>query len=94
MINIFLFLGRIILEVAGKMEFEEVEPFLQDIANKLPFRAMAISHEKLEEMKAVDKWEEENNQNYWTMKYLIQNNMAGVQQWCSPWDKKYFGKHI
>ncbi|KAJ8932641.1 hypothetical protein NQ318_015991 [Aromia moschata] len=55
--------GRIILELGGKCEFKEVKGFLEDVAMKLPFKAMAVSQEMLTEMKAKEKWEEENNQN-------------------------------
>ncbi|KAG5883169.1 hypothetical protein JTB14_010305 [Gonioctena quinquepunctata] len=86
--------GRIILEVGGKCEFKEVKDFLEDIAMKLPFKAMAVSQDLLEEMKKREKWEEENNQNPWTMKYVIQNNMGGCYRWLSPIDMKYFGKYV
>ncbi|CAH1154132.1 unnamed protein product [Phaedon cochleariae] len=86
--------GRIILEVGGRAEFKEIEKFLTDIANKLPFKAMAVSQEILDEMKRKEKWEEENNQNPYTLKYLIQNNMGGCNRWLSPTDTKYFSKYV
>nr|CAI5822680.1 unnamed protein product [Callosobruchus analis] len=82
--------GRIILELGGKCEFREVKDFLTDCANKLPFKAIAVSQKMLDETKAKEKWEQENNQNPYTMKYLIQNNMGGCQRWISPIDFKYF----
>ncbi|XP_076265773.1 mitochondrial ribosomal protein L16 [Rhynchophorus ferrugineus] len=85
--------GRVIVEMGGKCEFKEVESFLTDIANKLPFKAMAVSHEMLQEMENKKKWEEENNQNPYTMKYVIQNNMGGCHRWLSPFDYKYLGKY-
>ncbi|KAL3270216.1 hypothetical protein HHI36_009272 [Cryptolaemus montrouzieri] len=81
--------GRIIVEVAGKCEYEEVKHFLHDIAMKLPFKAMAVSQEILDKMAAEQKYLEENNQNYYTMKYLIQNNMGGCHRWLSPYDFKF-----
>ncbi|XP_066252328.1 large ribosomal subunit protein uL16m [Euwallacea similis] len=86
--------GRIIVELGGKCDFKEVEPFLTDIANKLPFKAMAVSQKIIEQMNDREKWEEENNINPYTMKYMIQNNMGGCHQWISPWDLKYFCKYI
>ncbi|XP_030753261.1 39S ribosomal protein L16, mitochondrial [Sitophilus oryzae] len=85
--------GRVIVEMGGKCTFEEVEPFLSDIAMKMPFKAKAVSQEMLEEMEANEKWIEENNQNPYTMKYIIQNNIGGCHKWLSPVDFKYFGKH-
>jgi len=86
--------GRIIVEMGGKCEFKEVEPFLTDLANKMPFKAMAVSQEMLDKTKNNDKWIETNNQNAYSMKYLIQNNMGGCHRWLSPWDLKYFCKYI
>nr|CAI5839791.1 unnamed protein product [Callosobruchus analis] len=86
--------GRIILELGGKCEFREVKDFLTDCANKLPFKAIAVSQKMLDETKAKEKWEQENNQNPYTMKYLIQNNMGGCQRWISPIDFKYFCKYV
>ncbi|XP_074036296.1 mitochondrial ribosomal protein L16 [Leptinotarsa decemlineata] len=86
--------GRIILEVGGKCEYKEVERFLVDIAMKLPFKATAVSQKILDDMRNQEKWEEENNQNPYTMKYLIQNNMGGCYKWLSPTDMKYFGKYV
>ncbi|XP_044265821.1 39S ribosomal protein L16, mitochondrial [Tribolium madens] len=86
--------GRVILEVGGKCEFEEVKGFLHDIAMKMPFQAMAVSHEMLKERKEKEKWEEENNQNYYTMKYCMQNNMGGCHKWMSPFDYKFLGKYL
>lgn len=86
--------GRIILEIGGKCNFKEVEPFLTDVANKLPFKAQAVSYEMMEKLNANEKWQEENNQNPYTMKYLIQNNMGGCHTWLSPWDFKYFCKYV
>lgn len=89
----FSILGRIIVELAGYCEFAEVKDYLDDIAMKLPFKAMAVSQDILEEMKQKEKYEEENNANPFTMKYIIQNNMGGCHQWLSPVDLKWFGKH-
>ncbi|CAG9828894.1 unnamed protein product [Diabrotica balteata] len=86
--------GRIILELGGKCEYAEVKNFLQDVANKLPFKAIPVSQDILDEMKRREKWEEENNQNEYTMKYIIQNNMGGCQRWLSPFEIKYFCKYV
>lgn len=91
---IFSVLGRVILEVGGKCEFQEVEALLTDVANKLPFKAMAVSQKMLTDMQMKEKWQEENNQNPYTMKYLIQNNMNGCHQWLSPFDFRNFCKYV
>ncbi|XP_017780026.1 PREDICTED: 39S ribosomal protein L16, mitochondrial [Nicrophorus vespilloides] len=86
--------GRIILEVAGKCEYAEVKRFLEDLAMKMPFKAMAVSQEILDEMKLKEEEEEKCNVNEYTMKYVIQNNLGGCQKWLRPNDMKYFGKYL
>ncbi|XP_065155559.1 large ribosomal subunit protein uL16m [Atheta coriaria] len=86
--------GRVILEVAGKCEYAEVKKVLEEVAAKLPFKAMAVSQELLDEKAAHEKWEEENNANYYSIKYVIQNNLGGCQAKLRPNDLKYFGKYI
>lgn len=85
--------GRVILEVGGKCEYIEVKDVLEKLANIMPFKAMAVSQEILDKMKEREQWEEENNQNPYTMKYIIQNNMGGCHKWMSPFDLRYLGKY-
>lgn len=85
--------GRIILEIGGKCEYIEVQSFLEDLAKKMPFKAMAVSQEILDKMKQKEEDDERNNCNKYTMKYLIQNNMGGCHKWLSPFDLKWFGKY-
>uniref|UniRef100_A0A336L4I0 Large ribosomal subunit protein uL16m n=1 Tax=Culicoides sonorensis TaxID=179676 RepID=A0A336L4I0_CULSO len=86
--------GRIIIEVGGKCEFDEVQKFLKEIAHKLPFAAEPISQEILEERKALEIKQEKENLNKWTMKYVIQNNLGGCHRWLKPIDHKFFGKYV
>lgn len=85
--------GRIIVEVAGKCEFEEVKAWLQTYADQLPFAARAVSHEMLMQEAKQEKENEERNLNPFTMKYVIQNNLGGCHRWLSPVDHKWFGKY-
>lgn len=85
--------GRVIMELGGKCEYEEVKDILNIIAEKLPFKAMAVSQEILNEMKEKEEWEEKNNINPYTYKYIVQNNMGGCHRWMSPVDFKWFGKY-
>lgn len=80
--------------MGGKCEFTEVEKMLHNVAMKLPFKAMAISQAMLDKKAADEKWQEENNQNKYTMKYVMQNNMGGCHRWMSPFDFKFLGKYI
>lgn len=85
--------GRIIVEVGGKCEYQEVKGFLEDLAKKMPFKAIAVSQEIMDEMKAKEEYEEKNNLNPFTLKYIIQNNMGGCHSWIKPIDFKWFGKY-
>ena len=66
---------------------------MKQVAAKLPFKASALTYEELHERKNKEKWEDENNQNYWTYKYIIQNNLLGCSKWICPTDRLWFGKH-
>lgn len=85
--------GRIILELAGKCEFGEVEHFLNLYAAQLPFNARAVSHEMLQKEAQEAEENEKNNQNKYTMKFIIQNNLSGIHRYLSPVDHKWFGKY-
>lgn len=67
---------------------------LRIVAERLPFEAKPVSQEMLEKMEEEEKWKEENNKNYFTMKYIIQNNMGGCHKMLSPYDHKWYGKYL
>ena len=85
--------NRVIVEMGGHCEYFEVRKKLEEVAAKLPFKAIALTHEQLTKMREREKMEEENNANPWTMKYIIQNNLGGCHNWISPKDKIWFGKY-
>lgn len=66
---------------------------LQEIAHKLPFEAMAVNYDMLMEMRAEQQRIDELNENPYTFKYIIQNNLGGCHQWICPNDKFWFGAH-
>jgi len=86
--------GRVIVEVGGHCEFQEVKPMLDEVAHKLPFKAIVVSQNMLEEMRAKELELEKSNINPWTFKYVVRNNMGKSHLWISPNDKKFYGKHI
>ncbi|KRT83214.1 ribosomal protein, partial [Oryctes borbonicus] len=63
--------GRIIMELAGKCEYLEVKGILEDLAKKMPFKAIAVSQDVLDRMQRKEEEDERNNLNRYTMKYLI-----------------------
>lgn len=86
--------GRVIVEVGGRCEFSEVKKILDTLAHKLPFKAMVVSQEIMEQMKVDNEQKEKENMNPYTMKYVIQNNLGGCHKWLSPVDHKWFGKYL
>jgi len=86
--------GRIIVELGGRCEFEQAYPFLKEVADKLPFRAKVISHAQMEadRQKELDNFN--SNQNPYTAEYVIKNNMGGIHDWISHYDKNWFFKHV
>lgn len=86
--------GRVIIEMGGTCEFAEVKDILGMVCHKLPFKAMVVSQEMLDEMKLEEERKAKANLNPFTMKYVIQNNMGGCHNWLSPVDHKWFGKYL
>ncbi|XP_067638337.1 large ribosomal subunit protein uL16m [Eurosta solidaginis] len=82
--------GRVILEIGGKCEFAEVKPFLDLVAQQLPFKARAISQDKLSELLPKEGETFRNR----SLKHIIQNNLSGCHRWLSPVDHKWFGKYL
>ncbi|RXG53336.1 39S ribosomal protein L16, mitochondrial [Armadillidium vulgare] len=85
---------RVILEVAGMVTFEEVERMLRIVAHKLPFPAAVMTQEMIEKQREEEKRLEKENENRFTFKYIVQNNMMGSRFWAKKeLDLKYFGKY-
>lgn len=72
----------------------QVKDVLSQIAAKLPFKAKAVSQEIMDWDTAKEKWQKENNQNPYTMEYLIKNNMDDLQRKFKRIDLMYFGKYV
>lgn len=86
--------GRVILEIAGQCEYEEVKKILDHVAVSLPFKAIAVSQEMLDQMEEQRKENEAKNLNPYNMQYVIQNNLGGCHNWLKRIDHKHFGKYI
>ncbi|KAM4593704.1 large ribosomal subunit protein uL16m [Odontesthes bonariensis] len=84
--------GRLIVELGGKVELEEVEHVLTEVAKKLPFRAKVVSRESLEALHKMQDEMEQNNQNPWTFKRIAQGNMMGIRKVLSPFDLHNHGR--
>lgn len=84
--------GRIIVEVGGQVDWDEVHPWLSRFAKLLPFEAMAVNVELLERLEATEKQMEARNTNPMTLEWFIRNNMLNCHRFLSPYDIKWFGK--
>jgi len=84
--------GRFIVEVGGRVELGEVEPILKEVAKKLPFPAKVVSRESFAAMQKEQAEREENNQNPWTYKQIVQGNMMGIRKVLSPYEIKTNGR--
>lgn len=85
--------GRLIVEIGGKVELGEVQHILTEIAKKLPFPAKVVSRESLAAMHKEEAEMEQNNQNPWTFKRIVQGNMLGIRRVLSPLEMHYHGKY-
>jgi len=84
--------GRFIVEVGGKVELGEVMPILKVVAQKLPFPAKVVSRASFAAMQKEQTEREENNQNPWTYKRIVQGNMLGIRKVLSPNEMKTNGR--
>lgn len=86
--------GRVIIEVGGMIEFEEVLSFLQDITWKLPFDAMVINNTTLDDLRAEEEERKAKNINPITFERVIKKNILGSKSMLSPYDELWFGKYV
>lgn len=84
---------RIIVEVGGECEFEEIKGILQQVARILPFKARVVSKTILAEEKEQQKLAESKNVNPYSFKYCSKNNILGCRIWLSPYDHIWHGKY-
>ncbi|NWV59984.1 RM16 protein, partial [Malurus elegans] len=85
--------GRLVVEVGGHCEFGEVKPFLTRVAQKLPFPAIAVSRESLQEMRQEEERKRLDNQNPWTFERVVASNMLGMRKYLSPYDLQLKGRY-
>ncbi|CAL1279816.1 unnamed protein product [Larinioides sclopetarius] len=86
--------GRVILEVGGKVEYEEVFPFLNRVAKKMPFDAIPVSQTILEELEKEAMGLHESNINPFSFKYAVDNDVQGCNLWTKQTDRVYYDDYI
>jgi len=84
--------GRVIVEVGGKVTWEETQPWLSRVAACLPMECIAVSAEQLERLDKEEQRLAEENTNPHTMEWMIRNNIMNCQHYLSPYDTKWMGK--
>lgn len=86
--------GRVIVEVGGKVIWEEVQPWLNKVAQKMPFMAMAVTQDMINRLDAEEARLEEANLNPYTFEWLVRNNMFDCHRHLSHKDRLWFGKFV
>lgn len=87
--------GRVILEVAGNLMWEDESWWLQKLARVLPFEAIAVNAELLERLNKEEQRLEEINENPYTLEWIMRNNLLDCGHTTfGPYDRKWFGKFV
>lgn len=86
--------GRVLVEIGGKVLWEEIRPVLNFIAAKMPFEAMAVSSDMIGRLDEEERRLEETNENPYTFEWLVRNNIFDCHSYTSPRDRLWFGKFI
>lgn len=86
--------GRIILEVGGKIIWDEVRPWLDRMAKTLPFPAMAVNAEMIRKFREEEARLHQTNKNPISFEWLVRNNIMNCQQYLSEYDQRWFGKFV
>lgn len=86
--------GRIILEIGGYIEFDEVYPLLAGLAHRLPCYAMPVSPEIMNKLREMDRRAKESNINPVTRQRVFANNMQGSHRFLDYFETKWEGKYV
>lgn len=86
--------GRIILEVGGYIEFDEVYTWLYGAAHRLPCLAMPISVETMHALRKIEAREKAQNMNPVTRGRMFKNNMQGCHNILDYYEMHWEGKYV
>ncbi|OQR77779.1 39S ribosomal protein L16 [Tropilaelaps mercedesae] len=86
--------GRIVIELGGTIEFEQVRPIMQEVCYKLPVDAIPISQETLARIEAKLEERAAANINPFSLKRVIEYNMHGSDVWVGSYLKQHHGDYI
>jgi len=85
--------GRVVFEVGGKVSWDECQRWMSNIADVLPFHAMAVTQDMLEALKTQEAELEQANTNPYTIEWFLRNNIMDCTRHFSPYDLKFGGKY-
>jgi len=83
---------QVIFEVAGSLESNEVLPTLRKVATGLPAPAIAVDHEMLQALYEEERRIEDENENFFTFREIVEKNMQGMRKYVTYYDLQQFGK--
>ena len=86
--------GRVILEIGGYIEFDEVYNFLSGAAYRLPCFAMPISAESIEKLREIEQEMRSQNINPVTRARVFKNNMQGCHRILDYYEVQWEGKYV
>jgi len=84
--------GRVLFEVGGKVTWDECRSWLTNLARRMPFESIAVTHEMLESLKTKENELELQNLNPYTLEWFLRNNIMDCTRHFSPYDLKLNGK--
>uniref|UniRef100_A0A8C9FLZ7 Large ribosomal subunit protein uL16m n=1 Tax=Pavo cristatus TaxID=9049 RepID=A0A8C9FLZ7_PAVCR len=70
-----------------------IDRYVTAVAHKLPFPAVAVSRQSLQQMREEEEEKRRNNQNPWTFERVVTANMLGMRRYLSPYDLKLKGRY-
>uniref|UniRef100_A0A8B9CZ21 Large ribosomal subunit protein uL16m n=1 Tax=Anser brachyrhynchus TaxID=132585 RepID=A0A8B9CZ21_9AVES len=75
-----------------------IDHYVTAVARKLPFPAIPVSRDSLQQMRREEEERRLNNQNPWTFERVVTANMLGMRKYLSPRDLelkgRYWGKYF
>jgi large subunit ribosomal protein L16 len=81
--------GRVIVEVGGHIEFEQVFRKLQQVAEKLPFPAKVVTQKMMEDMEEQEKQIKKQNINKLNWEWCVKNNILNCITYLGRHDLEY-----
>ncbi|KAK2711470.1 hypothetical protein QYM36_012589 [Artemia franciscana] len=69
-----------------------VKGFLNMLAEKLPFKAKVVNYEMRQKEKEQKQLLEKLNENEYSRKFFIRNNMLGCWDYVSPYEVEWDGR--